>query len=1310
MKLKSLFLSFIFLSAVTLFCQEQESSQEGGITIQKYGAFLNEVAVNDPHHFYENRSNQIARLGEPGNYHYEMMQSPDAPLLLLNWDDALQYCDWCNHAADRSFSLEPLGSDLSVNIDPVLKSNVTTFRLVSTEAYQSGIEEAAVDAGIDEIIEWLIAGAVITAGTEGARKLEIEGTAVTTESRQVSGRARNGEEIKNLIQDFQSRITKAQKASHDVEKIRANLNEQDRDWYLNYIEKYEFRITDCCDAQVKVDEILKVAEERINQCDERRINAEELKPLDADVAILEKLFSGCSSISKDIEDANKAHEQLSAAINNNDPSLENVAQDAQKHWKQIIKNIQVVNGGLQKVQASLQEGLQNLRETYLFYQEDQKKLCLELSRQNEIADTAWEEALQTADTLLGAGSILKSKDIRVLKGKRKSFDASNQEMLKAKQSFEEAEKAAANCLEDRRIYFFQEENQRLRSLEAMSHVWDQKIKEYEERVKENELNTESGEIAALRKAVEAVKAIKEAEQLLTESTKMQWMSDESMLQNAWASDTLNNVFVQKRSEASNAHQKAIDTEKELAANMKQVQERYSKLNEFLSQDSPASNSQGQPNKLVEEIKKSWDETNIAVNNNREAWNDAATAARAARDAKVIWAKNILRLASVGVGNFSLGKATKKEGELLGALWVGLDAIRAEKENQKTKSERGNESDFSNDKKINGSYELYSHDRLKRLRLLSYKPDQKQYEMNFEYRPTDDKKSWKEKVPDKSITSGNGHLTIINPHADDAQENSMSLRFVELTPLQFNQGVYAEKGTELIEEAERLNREALQEQNRLGNIRDQIRVATYEQRETEQLLSEATAIEREQPTIWSSVIKVYEKGLAIAPEDKKEWWRLQIKRVTMQSKLGPIDRGDELFEEIFAWGDQQDVLYADEINKMKRACNLVTLEKEELRNYWEKEIKSLERKRNEEQCHVLYFQAEQKHRHVMDLVTKFEESATEGISQKIEEAKLAWDRVIEAITKMWGEHLEAPERVISRWKQGIEIFRDAKNQLSLSQFFTEARSREIAARRVSDAVKRGQSSWTDAITQSEAEVKAWDNLLAVWQQGVDAIPASRKEFYPWWNEQRSRIGMHPNRAIIRRLANRANEASAMATIAYEQAARAGEINLWNDAIEKNKRSKICWDEAGAKCEECLGEPTAESYSENQEYLKKFRAGIRSCVLIGFIMEAAKATCSAFVFQRNASDESQALKGYFLKAVTKWNQAIEQFMQTLQEEALSTSALKEWCQRELQHAQEQRELCINQVNVLEERQQKASSSSAKGKLHQAIKNKKEQRKRK
>ena len=136
------------------------------ITVKRYCDFL-EAAIS-PNDFYDAKmSSEIARFGEVGNYHYEFTSTtePDAPINFLSRNDAECYCRWENAASTSSFSFNCC-SVAAAFVDPFLKSNLLTFRLVSSgaSAHEVSLTGAAAVGEMSEFFEDIGAAIVFSVG------------------------------------------------------------------------------------------------------------------------------------------------------------------------------------------------------------------------------------------------------------------------------------------------------------------------------------------------------------------------------------------------------------------------------------------------------------------------------------------------------------------------------------------------------------------------------------------------------------------------------------------------------------------------------------------------------------------------------------------------------------------------------------------------------------------------------------------------------------------------------------------------------------------------------------------------------------------------------------------------------------------------------------------------------------------------------------------------------------------------------------------------------------------------------------------
>jgi len=985
----------------------------------------------------------------------------------------------------------------------------------------------------------------------------------------VGASSKSDEEVfgphKERIRELQLHLVNAQLTTAYATALSKKIEEDDGRWLSDKIDQRYFLVVRYRAAHAKMEEIIKVATARIRQCEKKTMNLK--GPLDGDITILERFFPGYEIFSKEIEAANQAHEKLNEAIKKNDANIDDAAKASQGYWQKILIKTKEAQKMLSETQKPFLEELKHFRETYRLYQEEYQELLRQLSEQTKIVDASWQKAFVTAENLVSG--VLGNDGIAALKAAKETFYGDEtkgiQSVKKAKASFEEAEKAAASCFENGTTYFFQEEHQRSASLGKMEEIWIQRIKKYdgliqekknlkkqlheandslseEEKEKIHEIimsldvrrRAESNEVEALRRAVEAVKTLHQAEAILTEATKMEWRSTAAEPSNTLGSDSLYDAFVHKKNSSLKIRKAALYSEKELRGQVDSIYKAYNGVGTFLSQPSFSAGSVSQLKNLMVQLKNSWTEANKQVAVSRRAWNKAAKAVEEARESKVTWAKNILRLASTGTHNFSLGKATKKDGELLGALWVGRDVLESEKESPATKSAGSAAADFSRDEEEKGKG-VMSCDGLKRFRPLDYKADFKKYQMNFEQRSAPHKK-WNGEEQDGSITWGNGHLTIINPHDEDAGVHVLSLRFVPLKGAQLDEGIYDEKEMQLKAEMRELDHQALYAQYSISLMKDQLRVAEYEQREEKvaELQNEIIRLEKEQPQLWSAVMKLCEKGHAIAPKEAKEWWGDEIERVKIQSQLNNSDGNYELWKEMLAASDKQLAVCDYEKERSERYYRLVALGDQALQDFWKKKIRSWELFKKGEQAQVFYYEASKESCLADQLsqqcgATKDNDVFMNAIQQEKKAIK-SWDPVIEKF-KTLKEDSEIPEYFT--WQKALEASSDAKNQRKLTQLELDVIRLRTEVDKLSEAARTNPSLWKEAVTASKKEKVACKLALAMWKQSIKEIPVHRKDLLGWWEKREQYLGSDRDDASLRLSINQNNEAVVASAAAHQR---------------------------------------------------------------------------------------------------------------------------------------------------------------------------------
>jgi|GEM_PF-3239860 len=78
------------------------------VTIGEYADFLNAVAPADPHVLYHETMKEVIRIGEPGDYHYEIVAGAEnLPITFVTWLDAARYCNWKEHGSPSREEVRP---------------------------------------------------------------------------------------------------------------------------------------------------------------------------------------------------------------------------------------------------------------------------------------------------------------------------------------------------------------------------------------------------------------------------------------------------------------------------------------------------------------------------------------------------------------------------------------------------------------------------------------------------------------------------------------------------------------------------------------------------------------------------------------------------------------------------------------------------------------------------------------------------------------------------------------------------------------------------------------------------------------------------------------------------------------------------------------------------------------------------------------------------------------------------------------------------------------------------------------------------
>ena len=98
--------------------------ERGGVGA--YVSFLNESASIDFEGLYDEKMNSISRSGDPGSYHYEVLEGKEcASMNYIDWSSAQHYFNWLEYSASSfcSSSLQSSASSLSSACDERLRSN-----------------------------------------------------------------------------------------------------------------------------------------------------------------------------------------------------------------------------------------------------------------------------------------------------------------------------------------------------------------------------------------------------------------------------------------------------------------------------------------------------------------------------------------------------------------------------------------------------------------------------------------------------------------------------------------------------------------------------------------------------------------------------------------------------------------------------------------------------------------------------------------------------------------------------------------------------------------------------------------------------------------------------------------------------------------------------------------------------------------------------------------------------------------------------------------------------------------------------------
>ncbi|OHE77254.1 MAG: hypothetical protein A3F67_07010 [Verrucomicrobia bacterium RIFCSPHIGHO2_12_FULL_41_10] len=653
-----------------------------------------------------------------------------------------------------------------------------------------------------------------------------------------------------------------------------------------------------------------------------------------------------------------------------------------------------------------------------------------------------------------------------------------------------------------------------------------------------------------------------------------------------ANNFLYNAFKEKKVKCIKKLKIAKISEGKLAAQLEKLRDNYVSLNGRFSDafDSLKVKDSFEMSKLF------LDEAKDCAKETQRAWDDTTNATIEAKDFKIAWAKNILRLAERGAGNFDLGEATKREGEILAVLWLGDGASRVKLEDNKEI--------------------LMSYDGLKRVRLLSYKPKEGKYMMNFEGR-AGASSAWDFNTP----TLSNGHLTIINPHDDDANESFISLKFEKLTPLQLNEA-YTEKEAEMQMQAGVLFDHIQKELARRQNIVMQARAADYDRSvmEADAFNSEANIIKQNlQEKIIPQAIEAYKKGFNMAPENRRDWWMNQIDVLKMESQM--IDaienntENEEVWHEAIQSFKSHHLYFKKEIEQCQKAYDLIPKSNKKLRGYWRKEVDCFNCIKNKQIAMEYYYQA----RRATDPVMKAGFNAMSGfvtynnqewdeIAQNIRNVVPLWDKVIEEYNNSLMKATKGESLSNIKCKHALKVAYDAKNRCIASECIVNAGkaflvTTEACQRAVQAPATEQEDLWNVAIQKNKEEKIAIDRAMDKIQQGLSEVSESRKDLCAWWKKSLLGIQDNKNKCIASSFMCEASRASVIANLARHQAITIGAlpetVEVWSDTVQKSEKAKIAWQKALEELRKGMNNVTffkqewAEHFQLAQDEILQFR---------------------------------------------------------------------------------------------------------------------------
>ena len=104
-------------------------AEDSSVTASDYCNFLTEVATSDPNGLYDEKTDKVVRIGEPGLYRYDVVGGKEnSPITFVDQSSALCYCGWLENAAS-TFNVNDCkaGDSGFAIVDAQLRSNRIFF-------------------------------------------------------------------------------------------------------------------------------------------------------------------------------------------------------------------------------------------------------------------------------------------------------------------------------------------------------------------------------------------------------------------------------------------------------------------------------------------------------------------------------------------------------------------------------------------------------------------------------------------------------------------------------------------------------------------------------------------------------------------------------------------------------------------------------------------------------------------------------------------------------------------------------------------------------------------------------------------------------------------------------------------------------------------------------------------------------------------------------------------------------------------------------------------------------------------------------